>query len=234
MNSRNIFLDLGSNMGMGFSELAPIYKIDNTWKVFAFEPNPHAYKAYLNNIASGRFDVLNNKDIQVFNVAVWDKDEKQMFRMESVSRLAYESDKNWGKFCDDINQGFRDGKNLDFIDFDLPATGGSCLDYFHRQMQRIGEQATNLLFSEPIEVTCIDFAKWITDNLNKDDNVVCKIDIEGSEYIVLPHLIETGAIQYIKEIIIEWHHWQFPKYANLSDNISNQLRNLGIKLSNWK
>lgn len=37
---------------------------------------------------------------------------------------------------------------------------------------------------------------------------VLKMDIEGAEYPVIANLIETGAIDRIDQLLIEFHHWQ--------------------------
>lgn len=61
----------------------------------------------------------------------------------------------------------------------------------------------------PITVECIDFDQWTRANLNCDDYNVIRADIEGSEFVVLPHLIDKGSIDYFKEIQIEWHRRKF-------------------------
>jgi FkbM family methyltransferase len=61
----------------------------------------------------------------------------------------------------------------------------------------------------PIKVNCIDFSKWIKDNLNKDDNIHMNMDIEGAEYYVLPKMILEGSIDYINDIEIEFHAHKF-------------------------
>lgn len=63
----------------------------------------------------------------------------------------------------------------------------------------------NLDKKHPITVRCIDMDKWIKDNLNLDDFIILKLDIEGAEYKVLSHMIENGSIEYINNIFIEWH-----------------------------
>ena len=63
----------------------------------------------------------------------------------------------------------------------------------------------NLDKVNPIEVECVDLDKWIKGNFNKTDFIVLKLDIEGAEYKVLPHMIKNGSIDYINHIFIEWH-----------------------------
>lgn len=54
-------------------------------------------------------------------------------------------------------------------------------------------------------VPCIDFSTFLTSNFSPDDNIIVKMDIEGSEYDVLEKMIADGSIAYIKFIAVEWH-----------------------------
>jgi len=58
----------------------------------------------------------------------------------------------------------------------------------------------------PATVPCVDFGKWVKDNLSKEDFIILKVDIEGAEYEVLEKMIEDGSINYIDDLYIEWHY----------------------------
>lgn len=63
---------------------------------------------------------------------------------------------------------------------------------------------------EDLWIDCFDLAAWI--NLLPDTaKIVLKIDAEGAEYKLLPHLIETGAMERVGRLLVEWHT---DKYAN--------------------
>jgi FkbM family methyltransferase len=58
---------------------------------------------------------------------------------------------------------------------------------------------------DAVEVQTIDLASWIKKNVLKDEIVVLKIDVEGEEYRLLPHLLEND-IQKISDFwFIEFH-----------------------------
>ena len=40
---------------------------------------------------------------------------------------------------------------------------------------------------------------------NLNDEIVMKVDIEGAEYTVLPHLINNRAINLVDRIVVEFH-----------------------------
>jgi hypothetical protein len=59
------------------------------------------------------------------------------------------------------------------------------------------------------EVEVFDFADWVC--TLPDVNIVLKIDAEGAEYVLLPHLIEHELMSRFSRLLIEWHTGQ---YAN--------------------
>ena len=221
---RKIFIDCGTNMGMGFAELAPKYGIDGGWEIFGFEPNVYAFREYDKNIKSLRYDVLNGKNIKIFQQAVWFKNEKLTFCCECVTE-GYGQDR-----IDDLNSRYLRGESLDFIDYNIPATGGSCVLEIREKLKRSEGQNNSLAFKEDIIVEGIDFSSWIINNFTPDDFIIVKMDIEGSEYKVLPKMIEDGSMKYVNEIIVEWHDWQLPEYSYLTSELESKITSLGINL----
>ncbi|KAL2509937.1 methyltransferase [Forsythia ovata] len=60
------------------------------------------------------------------------------------------------------------------------------------------------------EIQGFDFAEWLKNAVSERDYVVMKMDIEGTEFDLIPRLFETGAICLIDEIFLECHYnrWQ--------------------------
>lgn len=58
-------------------------------------------------------------------------------------------------------------------------------------------------------VDCFDLARFI--KLLPESTIVLKLDAEGAEYVLLPHLIKQGAMAKISRLLVEWHEGQ---YAN--------------------
>ena len=65
----------------------------------------------------------------------------------------------------------------------------------------------NLDKEHPRKISCIDFSKWITDNFQKEDNIVLKMNIEGAEYDILEKMIIDRTIEYIDTLFVQFH-WQ--------------------------
>ena len=67
-----------------------------------------------------------------------------------------------------------------------------------------------------------------------DAEIFIKCDIEGSEFVVLPKLLESPYVKHVKIIFIEWHErfWfktdEYQTKINEKRQIINQFNLLGI------
>ena len=83
------------------------------------------------------------------------------------------------------------------------------------------DKNTGMFNSKKIKVNCIDISDFIIQNFNKDDYIILKMDIEGSEYDILPKMLEDGLFDgYINTLYGEWH---LGKLKNISTQIHNNL-----------
>ena len=68
--------------------------------------------------------------------------------------------------------------------------------------------------NNPISVPSFDFSRWILDNFNKDDYIIMKMDIEGAEYDILPHMFKHWNHCHggnISSLSVEFHRDFFPE-----------------------
>lgn len=95
-----------------------------------------------------------------------------------------------------------------------------------------------------VSVQGFDFAEWLKNTVTRDDFVVMKMDVEGTEFDLLPRMIETGAICLIDELFLECHYnrWQrssptrTPKYHRTYGeclDLFNSLRMNGVLVHQW-
>lgn len=92
-------------------------------------------------------------------------------------------------------------------------------------------------FKRTVDVPCIDFSEFIKNHFLKTDKIIVKMDIEGSEYDTLERLIETGVIDYIDELTVEWHLRFFRNQDEIKlreENIMAELAKRNIKLESWR
>ena len=60
------------------------------------------------------------------------------------------------------------------------------------------------------------------------------MDIEGSEYKVLRHMIQEGTLTKIKEIYLEFHERFMPEESKDTEKkLIEQIENLGVKVHQW-
>jgi FkbM family methyltransferase len=77
-----------------------------------------------------------------------------------------------------------------------------------------------------IEVECIDLDLFIR-NLNKRVRIL-KLDIEGSEIVVLNRLLDTGTIEVIDLVVVETHERQIPDLLIATNALRGRINAAGL------
>ncbi|GKV22075.1 hypothetical protein SLEP1_g31975 [Rubroshorea leprosula] len=95
------------------------------------------------------------------------------------------------------------------------------------------------------EIQGFDFAEWLKNTVTEKDFVVMKMDVEGTEFDLIPRLFETGAICLIDEIFLECHYnrWQrccpgqrstkYEKTYGQCLDLFTSLRESGVLVHQW-
>jgi FkbM family methyltransferase len=98
----------------------------------------------------------------------------------------------------------------------------------------VGDIQVEKLVSE-LDVRCAvcDAANFILENTNRDDEIVLKIDCEGSEFEILESLLyyPLTVLPRIKKILIEYHD---PPRAERRDKILSRLDEANIPVEPWQ
>lgn len=137
---------------------------------------------------------------------------------------SFEPNTTFNRYCNKlINKAvwIYDG-NIDFYQFDGLQAAGSSVSLEKAKFTGKYFKYTN------VSVECIDLAKYIL-SLESND-VILKMDIEGAEYTVLPHLIDTGALNKVSSLYIEWHHTRCGISQSQHDNLISQIQ---IPIYEW-
>lgn len=93
------------------------------------------------------------------------------------------------------------------------------------------EKNEKLDIDNPILVRCINLADYL-DTIHPDTYIVLKLDIEGAEYEVLENLINSGRINRINELYVEFHDMFF---GISSADLKNRLSTYNIKCNfDWE
>ena len=177
---RNIFLDLGSNIGQGYERIRRQYfrayrgntgtgsiivrqqpYVPQDVEVYMFEPIPDAYK-----FLAKKYDSV----AKVYNKAIWTENTTKTFNVAHTT--------------------------IGFLPSKQQAS-----NIMHKH-----DVDSNVESWKEVEVETINFSKFLKNNFHYDDNIFMKMDIEGAEYPVLDQLIDTGAYKYLTTVNIEFHN----------------------------
>lgn len=86
-------------------------------------------------------------------------------------------------------------------------------------------------FINSYNISVTDLSKFIND-LEDREYLLVKMDIEGSEYQVLRHLIKEGTISKIDDLYVEFHDWAMvTENSSTTNSLIDEIRSLGIKVS---
>jgi hypothetical protein len=66
---------------------------------------------------------------------------------------------------------------------------------------------THVDLDEKQRAQAFDFAAWV--RTLPEAGIVLKIDVEGAEYVLLPHLISQGLMDRFSHVLVEWHEGRF-------------------------
>jgi FkbM family methyltransferase len=112
-----------------------------------------------------------------------------------------------------------------------PSDGYSDIDGWASSIDGIGFQY--LAYEEKIQIPSLNFSRFVSE-LPEDVNIICKMDIEGSEFSVLRHMVKEGTISKIKDIYVEFHERFMPfESAETRQEIVNNITALGVNVHTW-
>lgn len=203
------FLDLGAHKLEGLKEFTEKLGIDKEWKVYSYEPNI-AIKDELEKNANEIRE--NYKSLEVYNKAVMDESGIVTFNCHLGAWS--NSDKN------DYIKNYTTGSNALDSNPQIDIGNGVVFDVFQYDVECIS-------IDEILETICKE---------DPQAEIWIKCDIEGSEFVVLPRIIESVYSKNIKEMYIEWHErmWfhegQQGVLAKQKERLvyTNNLKKLGI------
>jgi len=61
--------------------------------------------------------------------------------------------------------------------------------------------------SNGTELSAINISRWLLMNTLPRDFVVVKMDIEGAEYEIIPHMAEMSVWTVVDYLLVEWHNF---------------------------
>jgi len=87
------------------------------------------------------------------------------------------------------------------------------------------------------KIATVDLADFLKRRLREEDYVVLKMDVEGAEYEIVPHLLATGTTSLIDEFFVEVHTLMNDccshKKRDDAVRLLNALRLAGVYVHDW-
>lgn len=205
---KKIFLDCGTNLGQGLLKFIDMGVVDKSFKIHCFEPNPYAMSYSKKRFSNEKYQEYS---ITFNEVAIWIEECRKKLTIESFD----------GEYvCQHTGE---------HLGYDLKSGGATNImeDEWSKP-----HYIKDTDLDKTIDVKCIDFSKYLQDNISDEDYVICKMDIEGAEYDVLGKLIDDNTINLIDKIYIEWHNHLLKSNYNTQMFI-DEMRSRNIKVESW-
>ena len=205
---KKVFLDCGTNLGQGLLKFINDKLIDESFEIHLFEPNPYALNETKKRLSDENYKKYN---FIYHEVASWTEDCLKKMTLE-----AFDGDyvcQHTGEFI---------GKNL---------KSGGATNIMGDEWNK-PDYIMDEWMSCDKDVKCIDFSSFLKNNINEEDFVLCKMDIEGAEFEVLGKLIDEDTINLMDGIYIEWHNHLLKTNYDISVFI-DEINSRGIEVKSW-
>lgn len=144
--------------------------------------------------------------------------------------FSFEPDPALNEYCDSLINKAVWIENTTKTFYKFWIDGGSSLSKVRADV--LQQTKPNYYNREEIEVECFDLRQFIKENFSKDDLIILKMDIEGAEYDVLPHLIEDG-MDYIGALFIEWHAHRLNMDSKVTLDLIEKIKTFNIPIFEW-
>jgi hypothetical protein len=233
-----IFLDCGTHLGDGLKSHVQLLGIDESWQIYSFEANPYTFDYLQKILENKKYDrdsyyFFEYPFLSLQNKAVWVRDEKIQFFCSKTNYSENIEVKNY--FLEHSLKVNRGDYIASHLDSGLPIDGSSTafMKHHSRALSKLGNSVQkSITWESQVTVNAIDFASFIL-ALPQEAEIYCKLDIEGSEFKVLLHLLRQRAFKKIKYLSVEWHYYDSFKLRSLKAAITLLYRMLGIRIQGW-
>lgn len=139
-----------------------------------------------------------------------------------------------------LRRKYKDNKKIIIFDKAAATFDGRAKFFLHKNIKNkngsdegstLEESKNNIDLNNFVEVQTMDFSKFILENFNTSDQIVLKIDIEGTEYELLEKMIRNESIKLISKLFCEWHKHKTDITKERHNHLIEKLNQLGFRLT---
>jgi len=187
-----LFLDVGSNIGIHAR--------------FLFEPELYRPRHVYDDVFDNEFGVHRTHDREKICVLAFEPNPAHRQRHQDLATAYARQGWRYRAFYAAVRGGSWESRGHDKLVF-YRNDGHANNDWGFS----VGTMHSEKAHIEKIEVATIDITQFVMKHVahasTRPRRVLMKMDIEGSEYAVLPHMLANNAFRYIDAITAEFHHW---------------------------
>ena len=219
MKKKIHFIDCGAHIGESATWALNQYG-DNLHHIHSFEPQKENWIEFALNHKG-------NKKVTLIPQACWIKNETRPF-FPQVDGARTGSSLVRFKLC---VPNFERGKWRFYFN---PETGeesqAPTLDEKAEEMPPSSlSTAINPFYH--VMTKCMNLSEWIHKNVSDDHHNILKLDLEGAEYVVIPHLLANNIQNKIDEWFVEFHG---EKVSTYNPKIEEPFRSGILNWTDWQ
>ena len=109
--------------------------------------------------------------------------------------------------------------------------GGSSLSKTRADLLKVNKP--NYYDKEEMDVECFNLNNFIINNFSTKDEIILKLDVECAEYSIVPHLLKNGGMDYINQLLVEWHDVRCGCSVSENKRLTKLCVEKGIKVGSW-
>jgi FkbM family methyltransferase len=203
---KRYFLDCGCNVGQSTKYFINKEVITKDTIVHLFEPNELSI-----NLAKENLQQYYEYNFTFHQVAIW---KENCFRKLTIE---YSPEDYKCQLSNDIIKGANNA--------------GGATNIMESMWKKPNYIADNHMTDGGL-VECIDFSEFLKNNIEKNSEVICKMDIEGAEFEVLDKIINDKTVKLIDILYIEWHSHLLNGEYNVNI-IIEKLQSMGVNVDGW-
>lgn len=241
---KKIYIDCGTHLGEGMKKHIKAHNIDESWEIYTFEANINTYNLLKSirdsNKLHDNYKFLTWSNIKFFNKAVWTEDGFIDFFCSTIEKCKDNISEQYLKFLINHNDLLNNNELVtSHVRYDMPIDGSSTIfpEFFQKALSNSDHVVQrNILWKQEdkISVECLDFSKFLKTVATKNDYIICKLDIEGSEYPVLNKCIKEGTLSLIDKISVEFHDYLYKDAHTNRAIIMKEFINNNVSFQEWE